>query len=377
MRTSFLTLLAMATLSIAAPLQGHKHHQHDKRAIVTKVVYVDIYGNPINGPTSSAASIETTSIVNPSPAQPISTSTGTNAAPVASASASASGAAASGSSSSGNGGINGDLSPFSNPSVPFEDGKYSCDSVPVGQGVIAVDWIAGLNGGWTTIMNENGDTSSTCQDGYYCSYACQAGMSKTQWPSAQPADGVSVGGLTCKNGLLYRSNTDSQYLCEWGAQTAEFVSEIGKDVAICRTDYPGSENMNIPTLLTAGGNAPVSVVDSDTYYTWRGGKTSTQYYVNNAGVSVENGCIWGTAGSGVGNWAPVVLGAGTTGGNTYLSLIPNPNNQTPPNYNIKIVGTSGSTVNGQCSYENGQYNGSGSDGCTVTVTSGSAQFVFF
>ncbi|KAK6465219.1 hypothetical protein DFJ63DRAFT_14982 [Scheffersomyces coipomensis] len=372
MKTSFITLLALATAALAAPLQGHKHHQHDKRAIVTKIVYVDIYGNPITGPSSTvSAAIETAAIVNPSPAQAISTSTGTNAAPVATASASA------GSSSGSTGGINGDLNPFTNPSVPFEDGKYSCDSVPVGQGVISVDWIAGLNGGWTTIMSETGNTASTCQEGYYCSYACQAGMSKTQWPSAQPANGISVGGLTCQNGLLYRSNTDSDYLCEWGADTAEFISQIGQDVAICRTDYPGSENMNIPTLLTAGGSAPASVVDSDTYYTWRGGKTSAQYYVNNAGVSVENGCIWGTAGSGVGNWAPVVLGSGTTGGNTYLSLIPNPNNQTPPNYNIKIIGTSGASVVGACSYENGQYTGSGSDGCTVTLTSGKAQFVFF
>lgn len=115
-------------------------------------------------------------------------------------------------------------------------------------------------------------------------------------------------------------------------------------------------------------------VDVDTYFKWQGGKTSTQYYVNNAGVSVEDGCIWGTEGSGVGNWAPVVLGSGTTGGKTYLSLIPNPNNKDKPNYNIKIVGDD---VNGDCKYENGQYNGSGSDGCTVTVNSGSAKFVFY
>ena len=49
-------------------------------------------------------------------------------------------------------------------------------------------------------MNENGDTSSNCKDGYYCSYACQAGMSKTQWPSEQPSNGMSIGGLYCKNG---------------------------------------------------------------------------------------------------------------------------------------------------------------------------------
>ena len=42
------------------------------------------------------------------------------------------------------------------------------------------------------------------------------------------------------------------------------------------------------------------------------------------------------------------MGSGTTGGKTYLSLIPNPNNKDKPNYNIKIVGDD---VNGDCKYE--------------------------
>ncbi|CAN3373096.1 secreted beta-glucosidase Sim1p [Diutina rugosa] len=274
--------------------------------------------------------------------------------------------------------IGGDLKAYQAPTEEFEDGKYDCDKVPTGQGVIPITWIDSIQGGWSSISSPDGvQTSSTCKDGFICSYSCAAGMSKTQWPSNQPASGASVGGLQCKNGKLYRTNTDAKYLCEWGAQTAGFVSKIDKDVAICRTDYPGSENMNIPTLLQANGNAPCSVVDSDTYFKWRGGKTSSQYYVNNAGVSVQDGCIWGTDGSGVGNWAPVVLGAGTTGGKTYLSLIPNPNNRDKPNYNIKIVAEEGANVVGDCKYENGQYSGSGSDGCTVTVVSGKANFVFY
>ncbi|WPK22943.1 hypothetical protein PUMCH_000166 [Australozyma saopauloensis] len=272
----------------------------------------------------------------------------------------------------------GDLSAFSDPTKPFEDGVHDCSSLPTGQGVIAVDWISGLNGGYTSIMNLQGGTSNTCSDGYYCSYACQAGMSKTQWPSNQPSNGMSVGGLLCKGGKLYRSNPDQQYLCNWDKQTASFVSKLSKDVAICRTDYPGSENMNNPTLLQAGGSAPVSVVHAETYFTWKNGKSSAQYYVNNAGVTVQNGCVWGSAGSGVGNWAPVVLGAGQNGGNTYLSLIPNPNNKDAPNYNIKIVGADGSSTVGTCKYENGSYQGgNGSDGCTFTVTGGTAQFVFY
>lgn len=352
------TLLAVAA---AAPSRIHHHHEHKRAVTVT----IDQNGNTVGGSAPTA------------PAAPAPASSGSSAAAPAAPASSGASSGSSGS-SSGSSGSYGDLSAFSGPSEEFQDGVHDCSSLPTGQGVVAVDWISGLNGGYTTIMNENGDTSATCQDGFYCSYACQAGMSKTQWPSAQPASGISVGGLYCKNGKLYRSNTDSNYLCEWGAQTANFVSNLDKDVAICRTDYPGSENMNVPTLLLAGSSSPCTVVDSDNYFNWKGGKTSAQYYVNNAGVSVEDGCIWGTAGSGVGNWAPVVLGAGKVGSNTYLSLIPNPNNSEAPNYNIKIQGTNGASTVGSCSYIDGSYSGgSGSDGCTLTVSSGTAEFVFF
>ncbi|RKP31065.1 SUN-domain-containing protein [Metschnikowia bicuspidata] len=272
----------------------------------------------------------------------------------------------------------GDLSAFSGPEDEFKDGVHDCSILPTGQGVISVDWVSGLEGGYTSIMNLKGETSSTCKDGFYCSYACQAGMSKTQWPSNQPENGISVGGLYCDGNKLYRSNKNQKYLCQWGQQTANFVSQISKDIAICRTDYPGSENMNVPTLLQAGRTQPVSVVKGETYFTWKGGRTSSQYYANNAGVSVEDGCIWGDAATGVGNWAPVVLGAGQTGGYTYLSLIPNPNNKNAPNYNVKIVGVDGASTVGSCSYEGGKYKGgNGSDGCTFTLTDGEAMFVFY
>lgn len=353
MRAAVVISALLASAAAAPSGRVHQHHQHqEKRDVVTVTV------------TQGAAA------ATPAPA--------TQAASTAAIQAPASPAAASSGSSSGSSGIQGDLSAYANPSVAFEDGVHDCGTLPAGQGVVSVDWISGLNGGYTSIMNLQGATSETCQDGFYCSYACQAGMSKTQWPSNQPANGMSVGGLYCKAGKLYRSNTDSAYLCEWGVQTASFVSEVTQDIAICRTDYPGSENMNVPTLLSAGGSAPVSVVVSDTYFKWQGGRTSSQYYVNNAGVSVEDGCLWGTASGTVGNWAPVVLGAGQTAGNTYLSLIPNPNNLQAPNYNIKIIGASGSNTVGACSYVGGSYvGGAGSDGCTVTVTSGEAQFVFY
>lgn len=386
MKYSVLTILALASASLAAPLEGHQHHQHQHKRDsvikqVTQVVYVDGNGNPVtsSGTASAASSPATTLSTVTSSAGSGSGSASSTSSESESSSASSSGSESTSSgSSSGSGSFQGDLKAFSDPTKKFEDGVHKCSEVPTGQGVIAVDWLKGLNGGWTTIMNEDGDTSSNCQDGYYCSYGCQAGMSKTQWPSNQPSNGVSVGGLSCKNGLLYRSNKDSDYLCSWGEESADFSSEISKDIAICRTDYPGSENMNIPTLLEGGKTAPVSVVDAASYYEWKGGKTSTQYYVNDAGVSVEDGCIWSNPGTGVGNWAPVVLGAGKRDGKTWLSLIPNPNNKDKPNYNIKIEAEDGATMNGNCKYEDGNYKGgSGSDGCTVSITNGKGKFTFY
>ncbi|EJS41952.1 sun4p [Saccharomyces arboricola H-6] len=278
-------------------------------------------------------------------------------------------------SSSGSSSIYGDLADFSGPNEKFQDGTVSCDQFPSGQGVISIDWLD--EGGWSGVENTDTSTGGSCEEGSYCSYACQPGMSKTQWPSNQPSDGRSIGGLLCKNGYLYRSNTDTDYLCEWGVDAAYVVSELSDDVAICRTDYPGTENMVIPTFVQAGSSLPLTVVDQDTYYTWEGLKTSAQYYVNNAGISVEDGCVWGSSSTGVGNWAPLNFGAGSSDGVAYLSLIPNPNNGNALNFNVKIVAADdSSTVNGECAYENGSFSGS-SDGCTVAVTAGQAKFVLY
>lgn len=405
-----------AAMVAAAPMaedcdkgvQYHGHHKH-RRDIVYDYAYVTITvdgkGNPVTPTTSQEAKTSAPAADSPSKAQAsasadadsnfggvqkaiigdaskvsVSAPSRADRGPTQS-SASAAASTSSSSSSSGSSGINGDLGSYENPSEEFEDGVHDCSSFPAGQGVIALDNL-GL-GGWSGMYNDNTGkvfdekTGGSCQDGFYCSYACQPGMSKTQWPSSQPASGVSVGGLQCKNGKLYRSNQNSKYLCEWGVDHAEIVSELSQDVAICRTDYPGTENMVIPTVVKAGGKNLLTTVDQETYYQWQGKPTSAQYYVNNAGVSYEDGCIWSDSGSGVGNWAPLNFGAGYAGGVAYLSLIPNPNNKLPLNYNVKIVAEDGATVSGECKYENGQYNGSGQDGCTVGVTKGRAKFVLY
>lgn len=371
--------------------QVHHHHKH-KREIVYEYAYVTVTVNG-HGSSSTETAVATASSApvesSPAAAEPTTSSIETSLTPVETATpettlspvetstpeTSTSSTAVETSAPTGSGGIFGDLEAYANPSKEFQDGVLSCDQFPAGEGVIALDQLG--FGGWSGIENSDGSTGGNCKEGSHCSYACQSGMSKTQWPFAQPANGVSVGGLICKGGKLYRTNTNTKYLCEWGQDKAIVDNTLSQDVAICRTDYPGTENMVIPTFAEAGKTIPLTTVDSDTYYQWQGKPTSAQYYVNNAGVSWEKGCQWGTAGSGIGNWAPLNIGAGYTNGIAYLSLIPNPNNKDAANFSVKIVADDGGNVSGKCVYENGKFNGDGTDGCTVGVTSGRAKFVFY
>lgn len=359
---TLLTLSSVASIAMAAPKGNHHNddHHNEKRAYVTVTEFVNESGAVVIPAVSSGQS---NSVATATATLRTSKST-TTLSPSASASTSGDDYA-------------GDLSYFAAPTEKFEDGTIACSSFPSGQGVISLDWL-GLSG-WSSIQSSDGTSVTNCEDGNYCSYACQAGMSKTQWPSAQPASGASLGGLVCKDGYLYRTNTDTDYLCGWGEESVNATnSNSDGGIALCRTDYPGSEDMVVPTWLESGSAAkPISVVNENTYYQWEGNPTSAQYYVNNAGVSVEDGCIWGTSGSNVGNWAPLVIGAGYSDGITYLSLIPNPNNEdaSAANFSVKIVATEGSTIEGDCSFENGVF--SSSEGCTVSVTSGSATFEFY
>ncbi|CAN3363857.1 probable secreted beta-glucosidase Sun4p [Diutina catenulata] len=261
----------------------------------------------------------------------------------------------------------------------FQDDTIPCSQFPTDAGVVALNHLK--LGGWTGLYNADTGkvlddrTGGQCQEGWFCSYACQPGMSKTQWPEQN--GGVSIGGLKCVNGKLRRTNKNEKKLCVWGTSNAIVESKLDKDVAICRTDYPGTESMVIPTLVKAGGKNTLTTVNQDTYFKWGGKPTSAQYYVNNAGVSVEDGCLWSHPGTDVGNWAPLNFGAGYVDGVAYLSLIPNPQNRGSLNYNVKIVADGGATISGDCKYENGHYNGNGADGCTVGITNGHGKFVLY
>ncbi|OHT14318.1 cell wall protein Psu1 [Tritrichomonas foetus] len=258
----------------------------------------------------------------------------------------------------------------------FVDGVYSCDSPPTAiNGVKSLPYL-GLSG-WTGIQIDN-EQRTTCTNGCLCSYACSPGMLKSQWPDNQPADGQSRGGLLCRDGKLYKTrNVDD--LCINGVGTAYVENTLGAGVAVCQTDYPGTENMDIPTYVDAHSTQPLSVVDSASYYHWQGLPTSAQFYVNKAGYTAEKGCRWATENDDFGNWAPLNFGAGMTDGVTYLSIMQNPLKPINPGYNVKIVARDANAhVNGadQCIYENGRFN-NGLNGCTVGVTGGAAKYVIY
>ena len=265
---------------------------------------------------------------------------------------------------------------WESPSAAFPDGTIDCSTFPSDQqGVISTDYLG--FGGWSGIQypGNGAGSGTTCTEGAYCSYACQPGMSKTQWPSTQPTDGESRGGLLCQNGKLHLTNPASPYLCEWGLEASYVVNTLGESVAICRTDYPGTENMVVPTVVSGNETLPLTVPDEDTYFDWEGKLTSAQYYVNLSGGSASSQCIWGTSSGDIGNWAPVNFGAGYTSGVAWLSIMYNPlQTSAKLNYNVKIVSQSG-TMNGECVYENGVIQ-QGGNGCTVSCA-GVCHFVLY
>ncbi|BFZ58153.1 putative secreted beta-glucosidase sim1 [Savitreella phatthalungensis] len=272
------------------------------------------------------------------------------------------------------------LGNYANPSVKFVDGFYPCGSPPLAmQGVLSLPYLG--MAGFTSLQIGNAG-GSQCTPGTYCSYACQPGMLKTQWPSSQPSDGQSRGGLMCKDdGFLYRTNQNTDYLCEWGYEGAYVTNSISQGVAICQTDYPGSENMDLPTWAAAGAqDVPLSVVNQATYYQWQGKPTSSQFYVNKAGVSQSQGCQWNSPGSNMGNFAPLIFGAGyvPSDGISYLSITKNPESTDVANYSVTFKARQGSQLNGDCVYSNGAFSGSSAtaNGCTVGCK-GACEYVIY
>jgi SUN family beta-glucosidase len=152
------------------------------------------------------------------------------------------------------------FSASSNPHVnrAFVDGAVPCTDVPLEFGAMPVHWVN--PSGWASVqIPENvaydgagnvvgigglrAEPNGECVEGSYCSYNCPMGAVKTQWPEyhLQPANGASLGGLLCKNGFLHRSNQRYESLCTRGTDKMRAViqNRMSRNVAICRTNYPG------------------------------------------------------------------------------------------------------------------------------------------
>ena len=223
-----------------------------------------------------------------------------------------------------------------------------------------------------TMTSSTCSGSDCCGEGMFCSYACPPGYQKSQWPSLQGATAQSVGGLYCSAGKLHLTNSAlSSLLCIPGVSEVQVQVEnqLDQGVAICRTDYPGTEAETVPLTVAAQSTEDVTCPNEESYYKWQGKLTSAQWYVNPAGVDASSACTWGDASSAIGNWAPLNLGTGYSDGVAYLSMFPN----TPTNaagvdldYYVTITGDG---LSSPCQYYKGQYttnSGTSSTGCTVS-----------
>lgn len=264
---------------------------------------------------------------------------------------------------------------------PFPDGEIDCSEFPSSYGAVGLDWLE--RGGWSGLqfvpsftMGDlsisdivTGIVGDTCSEGCMCSYACPPGYQKTQFPEAQGSDNESIGGLYCNNKgkleLTKPNDGGNTYLCEKGEGGIFIKNELGKKACTCRTDYPGTESMVIPTCPESGETLELCNPKQD-YYIWSNSKTSAQYYLNKEGYDVEGACVWDSPIdlSGAGDKSPVIIGVGYDSGTTWLSIFQNlPQSHAKLGYNVEIEGG-----NSECSYIDGVWKGGDETGCTVSIT---------
>jgi len=415
MKFTIAALTAAVAIAAAQPHQHAHQHLHEKRvpSPVADIEYVagpTAYVYVLNGVTISEDEVErgikngTLVWANGGPALPSSTTshvapttTSSKAAPpppTTTSSAAATTSAPVVAAAKANGGDAPAANVGTGVDAVFPDGQLDCSHFPSDYGAVSVDYMK--MGGWiglqkpATIIGgllndiETLLAGDNCREGAYCSYACPAGYQKSQWPTSQGATGQSIGGLLCKNGKLRLTNSGlSNKLCMRGASQVNILvkNHLSKNVAVCRTDYPGTESETVPTDVGAGATSNLTCPDAANYYQWQGKSTSAQYYVNPAGVSVSDACQWGTAANPWGNFAPMNLGVGWSNGAAWLSIF-----QNAPTTNAKLdftVQITGDGVSGTCRYQNGVYCGganydqcSSTTGCTVSIASGTAVFEF-
>lgn len=230
-----------------------------------------------------------------------------------------------------------------------------------------------------------------CQAGSYCQYACQPGYLMSQWnPSVTTYSypGSQDGGLFCNsNGELSKPFPDRDY-CYKGKGTAKAINNAGQNVAFCQTVLPGDEAMLIPTDVNPGSSNDLAVPGTDYW-----ASTASHFYINPPGVSVEEGCRWGSTSNPYGNWSPYVAGFNMdNNGNTFAKIGWNPIyfedscpfKNTKPNFGIRLKCDDPSKCNGatceinpntyglnQVSNAGQQQDSNGAAWCIVTATGNS------
>ncbi|KAJ2989048.1 hypothetical protein NUW58_g3667 [Xylaria curta] len=400
MKATILNLAIAASLGSAVVAQPHRHAHHvhqkrensplEKREIVTTYVPATVtqymLGNEVVSPEEAQAGLDkgltsskedavfiekvTTSSSSPPP-PPTTTST-----PIPKPEPTKSSYPV----SSGAKGIDAD----------FPDGELDCTTFPSDYGALPLNYLG--MGGWSGLQYtpnfslkdlaisfiETGISKPAGQTGFY-SYACPDGYVKTQWPAAQGSTGQSIGGLYCNSqGKLVLTRGDvSKKLCQKGISGITIKNKMSSGTSVCRTDYPGTENMVIPLDSTPGSSLELANVASNNYYVWQNKQTTLQYYVNKKGVNAEKGCRWvcDSDPEGCGNWAPINIGVGESdSGITYLSIFPNKAvSKAVLDFNIDISGDNSI----KCYYHVGEGFSGGADGCTTGIPKGGSVTITF
>lgn len=162
-----------------------------------------------------------------------------------------------------------------------------------------------------------------CEAGHWCQYACQPGYLMGQWDptvTSYSYPGSQNGGLWCNSDGSLEKRISSNDYCYKGKGTAKAVNNSGQDLAICQTVLPGNEAMLIPTEIQAGSSNDLAVPGTEYW-----AQTASHFYINPPGVSVEEGCRWGSTANPYGNWSPYVAGFNMdNNGNTFAKIGWNP-----------------------------------------------------
>ncbi|KAH3903113.1 uncharacterized protein SCDLUD_000725 [Saccharomycodes ludwigii] len=250
-------------------------------------------------------------------------------------------------------------------------------SFPNYDGMVAVQ-TSGKNAGWAMHSDQQ------CTYGSWCPYACEPGQLMGQWDpevTSYTYPQSQWGGLYCdESGNLQKKNSDKDY-CYEGKGTVSVLNEAGSNVAFCQTVLPGNEEMLIPTNVESGSSQVLAVPGTDYW-----ASTASHFYINPPGVSVDDGCVWGSTANPWGNWAPYVAGANMDNSeNTYVKIGWNPVyfedsspfKNTKPTFGIRITCDDESKCNGlPCSIDPTKQDlntvSSGGSFCVVTAEQGSA-----